>query len=392
MTSDFLVVGGGVIGLATALALKERFSDQSVSVLEKDRCGDHASGRNSGVLHAGFYYGEDSLKARFSVEGSAAMAAWCDAHDLPIRRCGKLVVARDEADHAGLDELLRRAAANGVTMESITEREALEIEPRVKTCGRALFSPTTASVDPGEVMGSLVTAAREAGIDVFEEEAYLRREGDQIRTTSGLREAGFLVNAAGLYADRIAADYGIGRNYGILPFKGLYLYGSAAAGPLGCHIYPVPDLGMPFLGVHFTVTTAGDVKIGPTATPAFWREHYEGLEGFSPSELLEVVSREGLMALTDPVFRRLAASELRKMYRPALVADASRLLEGVRLEDYRRWGRPGIRAQLVDKATSKLVMDFVVEKGEGSLHVLNAISPGFTCSFPFAGWLVSQIP
>lgn len=391
MTSDFLVVGGGVMGLTTALAIRQKFADQSVTVIEKDHCGAHASGRNSGVLHAGFYYGEDSLKARFSVEGCARMTRWCEDRDLPIRKCGKLVVARTTAQHGGLDTLLERAALNGVALESITASEAREIEPRVKTCERALFSPSTASVDPTAVMASLLAEARERGIDVVEGEAYLGRSGEGIRTDAGHRECGYLVNAAGVYADRVAADHGFGASYGILPFKGLYLYGNSGAGPLNCHVYPVPDLGMPFLGVHFTVTTGGDVKIGPTATPAFWREHYVGLGGFSAAEFVDVVGREGRMALFDGGFRRHAVAELRKMSRRALVADASGLLEGVRVEDYRRWGRPGIRAQLVDRQTSELVMDFVVESDASSLHLLNAISPGFTCSLPFADWLVEQI-
>jgi len=392
VTSDVLVIGGGVLGLAVALAIRERFPDQSVTVLEKDRCGAHASGRNSGVLHAGFYYGEDSLKARFSVEGARRMAAWCEARGLPLRRCGKLVVARTEADHAGLDELERRAGQNGVEVQVISASEARRIEPRVKTVGRAIFSPSTASVDPGAVMASLADAARDAGIVLAEGEAYRGRDGDGVWTNRGHRSCGFLVNTAGLYADRIAADFGFGLDYGIVPFKGLYLCGQADAGSLACHVYPVPDLDMPFLGVHFTVTTSGGLKIGPTATPAFWREHYGGVRGFSGAEALDIGLRQSKMWWQSGMFRRLALRELRKLRRATLVHEASQLVEGVQLADYRRWGRPGIRAQLVERRTSRWILDFVVEGDARSIHVLNGISPGFTCSLPFADWIAGRIP
>ena len=151
MIADFLVIGGGVIGVNVACELKRRYPDCSILLIEKERdLGQHASGRNSGILHAGFYYSADSLKARFTREGNALMKAHCDAHGLWVNRCGKLVVARDEADLAGLDELFRRGRVNGVELEMISREEAHEIEPRVKTHERALWSPTTATVDPTE--------------------------------------------------------------------------------------------------------------------------------------------------------------------------------------------------------------------------------------------------
>jgi (S)-2-hydroxyglutarate dehydrogenase len=391
MNADILVVGAGVLGLSLALALRERFVDQRVCVIDKDRCGAHASGRNSGVLHAGFYYGEDSLRAKFSVAGRRRMVDWCDEHGVAVRRCGKLVVARDASEHAGLDELLRRASRNGVQLESLSAEEARAIEPRVKTFERALFSPSTASVDPEAVMVSLATAARARGIEIVEGEGYLGRTDTGVHTTAGRRSVGFVVNAAGVYADRIASDFGFGSDYGIVPFRGLYLYGGPSAGPLACHIYPVPDLKMPFLGVHFTVTSAGQIKIGPTATPALGREHYGGLSGLKWRDLIGIGARQGRMWLHNASFRRLAAQELRHQTRGALVAEAGALVSEIRPEDFRRWGRPGIRAQLVHRHASTLVTDFVVEGDAHSLHILNGISPGFTCSLAFADWVVGGI-
>lgn len=389
--TDFLVIGGGIVGLTTALALRRRQPGARVTVLEKEAgVGAHASGRNSGVLHAGFYYTADSLKARFSREGNLALQAWCADRALPLRRCGKLVVARSEADHPGLDELLRRAQRNGVPLEPIDEDEARRIEPRVRTVGRALFSPSTASVDPNRVVESMLDEARRLGIEVRTGVRWLGRRGDVQQTSVGDIAAGFVVNAAGLYADRIAAAWGRGAHYRILPFKGLYLYGDREE-RLACHVYPVPDLAMPFLGVHFTVTTDGAVKIGPTALPALWRENYGGLERISIRELAEVLGREARMFLADAAFRKLAVHELKKALRRNLLRDAARLVEGIDPSRWTRWGRPGIRAQLVDLRTGALEMDFVVEQGHRSLHVLNAVSPAFTCSLPFAEHLVDRI-
>ncbi len=354
--------------------------------------GRHASGRNSGVLHAGFYYAADSLKARLTREGNAQLTRYCVARGLPINRCGKLVVARNAAELAGLDELLRRARANGVTLEAVTAAEARRLEPRVKTCERALFSPTTASVDPRAVLEALVDDARTAGVTLLPGTAYLGRVGRAVRTTAGALAPGYVVNAAGLYADRIARDWGFAERWRILPFKGLFLEAGTASPTFRTHIYPVPDLRQPFLGVHVTVAVDGSATLGPTATPAFWREHYAGWSRFSLSECLEIVMREAGLFLHNAFgFRALALDELRKYRRAKIVSLAADLAVGIRPEHFRRWGPAGIRAQLVDIRERRLEMDFKYEGDDRSFHVLNAVSPGFTCAFPFATHLVEQI-
>jgi (S)-2-hydroxyglutarate dehydrogenase len=386
MNADFVVIGGGVIGIAVARELKRRHTGNSVLVLEKEaEVGLHASGRNSGVLHAGFYYTADSLKARFCRNGNLAMRRFCDEKGLKVNACGKLVVARNPGEHAGLDELKRRADVNGVQLEQVTEEEARAIEPRVKTCERALFSPTTATVDPAEVMRALRADAEAAGITICTGAAYRGRKGALLQTDRGAVEAGFVVNAAGLYADRIARDFGFSQEYRILPFKGLYLYSSEPPHSFRTNIYPVPDLRNPFLGVHVTVTVDGKAKLGPTAIPCFWREHYSGTEHFRADEFAEIVGMEaGLFLNAGFDFRGLAARELRKYSRATLARQASELAEGITARDFRQWGRPGIRAQLLNTRTRTLVMDFLVERDDKSLHVLNAVSPAFTCSLPFA--------
>jgi L-2-hydroxyglutarate oxidase len=392
-STDFLILGGGIIGICVARELKRCFPDADITLLEKEvACGLHASGRNSGVIHAGFYYSANSLKAKLTRAGNQAMTAYCEAKKIPLNRCGKLVVAKDQDDLPQLDELLRRGQANGVPLESLTEEEARKIEPRVKTHQRAIFSPTTTSADPQRVIEEMTRDAKQEGITIRTSAPYLRTEKGLVMTPQGSFTANHVVNAAGLYADKIALDFGFSERYRILPFKGLYLHSEEPPGAFRTNISPVPDLRNPFLGVHFTVKGDGHAKIGPTAIPALWREQYRGFDNFKFGEFVEVLFREaGLMMSSGFDFQKLALEELRKYSRPHLVALASRLAHGVKPEHYTRWGEPGIRAQLLDIKNRKLEMDFVIEGDEHSTHLLNAVSPGWTCSIPFARYAVDQI-
>jgi len=393
ITSDFLIIGGGVIGVNLALQAARRFPDARVTLIEKESdCGVHASGRNSGVLHAGFYYSADSLKARLTKDGNQRLTDYCLEHGLGINRCGKLVVAKNADELPVLHELLGRAKRNGVDLQEITEAEAREIEPRVRTYQQALFSPSTASVDPSEVMRSFVAAAKQAGVSIINNARYQGARNGLVRTTQGDISTGYVINAAGLYADKVARDYGFSEHYRILPFKGLYLYANDKAKPLRTNIYPVPDLRNPFLGVHHTVTLDGHTKIGPTAIPCFWREHYRGFQNFRLGEFLEVVSRETeLFIRNDFEFRKLAWEEMQKIYRPHLVELAGELASDIRPEYYTQWGAPGIRAQLLDIRNRRLEMDFKMEGDERSFHILNAVSPAFTCAMPFGDYTFQQI-
>lgn len=392
-TRDFLVIGGGVVGLSIARELKRRRPEASVALLDKeDGPARHASGRNSGVLHAGFYYTADSLKARFTRAGNLAWTEYCRERALPMRACGKLVVASRPEELPVLDELLKRGRANGVPVESVDEKQAREIEPRARTLGRALFSPSTAVVDPAACLAALAADAEREGVELLWSTPYLGRSSRVVRTSAGPIEAGYVVNAAGLYADCVARDFGFSQRYRMLPFKGLYLYSEEPAGAFRAHVYPVPDIRNPFLGVHFTVTVDGRVKIGPTAIPALWRENYGGFAGFSAVELVEIVRRQaGLFLGAGFDFRRLAWEEIQKNSKRVMVDLASRLADGVKASDYRRWGKPGIRAQLMDVEKKTLVMDFLLEGDAGSMHVLNAVSPGFTCAMPFSAHVCDRI-
>jgi len=393
LTSDFLIIGGGVIGMNLAIQASRRFPDSRVTLIEKESdCGVHASGRNSGVLHAGFYYSADSLKARLTKDGNRRLTEHCLEHGLGINRCGKLVVARNAEELPVLHELLARAKRNGVDLHEITEAEAREIEPRVRTYQHALFSPSTASVDPAEVMRSFVAAAEQAGVNIINNARYRGAGNGLVRTTQGDISTGYVINAAGLYADKIAKDYGFSEHYRILPFKGLYLYANDKVEPLRTNIYPVPDLRNPFLGVHHTVTVDGHTKIGPTAIPCFWRENYRGFRNFRLGEFLEVITRETeLFIRNDFEFRKLAWEEMQKIYRPHLVELAGELISGIRPEYYTQWGTPGIRAQLLETRSRRLEMDFKMEGDERSFHILNAVSPAFTCAMSFSDYTFQQI-
>ena len=392
-SADFVVIGAGVLGVNVATELKRRRPGASVVLLEKEpQPGLHASGRNSGVLHAGFYYTADSLKARFTRQGNARMKAYCAAKGLRINRCGKLVVARDEAELEGIAELLRRGSRNGVVMEELDEAGARRIEPRAKTHRRAIFSPDTATVDPAEVMRSMVADAAALGVVLRPATRYLSGGPGEIRTSAGGITCGYVVNTAGLYADKVARDFGFAKGFRILPFKGLYLYSSEPVGAFRTNIYPVPNLKNPFLGVHVTVNVDGHAKLGPTAIPCLWREQYGWRENFSLPELAEIVGMNATLLLRAGFdFRGLALEEMRKYWRPHMVAQAAALATGIRAEDYVRWGKPGIRAQLVDTAKRTLVQDFCVEGDGRSFHVLNAVSPGWTCSLPFAEYACDEI-
>ena len=390
---DVAIVGGGIVGLALADAWLTRYPSDQVVVFDKEpSLGAHASGRNSGVLHAGFYYAPDSLKAQLTRDGNRLLREFCAESGVEVRDVGKVVVTRGPEELPALDELLRRGQANGVAVESIDASALRELEPLARTHARALWSPTTGVADPQAVITALAERVHARGGHIHLNEQVTGAGPGWLRTRYETFAVGHLINAAGLYADTVAQWFGVGENYRMLPFKGIYLYGNWAPFHLKHHVYPVPDPRNPFLGVHLTVTVAGRTKIGPTAIPALWREDYGRGAGFSMTEAVSI-------AATYPAFlssphhdaRGLIRSELPKYSRRHLAAQAAALVPSVRAADFRERGRPGVRAQLFDVKTQQLEMDFVVERADRSTHVLNAVSPAWTSALAVAAHVVEGI-
>ena len=390
---DFVIIGAGIIGLTIAKNLKEKYPKSKIAIIEKEReIGFHSSGRNSGVLHAGFYYTSDSLKAKFTKEGCLYWQKYCEENDLQINKCGKVVVCKSEKDIESLLELKKRGDKNNVPLKVIDEKELKDYEPNAKTYEKALWSPLTATVNPMEILTHLKESLEKSGIDFFFNTPYENKiDENSIKAGEYIFNFKKLINAAGLYADKIAKDFGFSEDYVIIPFKGIYLEYTGNDKPVKTNIYPVPNIKNPFLGVHYTIKVDGTIKIGPTAIPAFWRENYKGLERFKLNEFLQIITWEAILFITNSFeFRSLALEEMKKYNKIYLIEQAVNMVKNIDKSKFNKWGKPGIRAQLLNIRTKELVQDFVVEGNKTSIHILNAVSPAFTASYPFTKWVVEN--
>ena len=375
-----LVVGAGIIGMTMAYEWIKRNPNDEIVIIDKESHeAFHASGKNSGVLHAGFYYSSDSLKAKLTARGNELMKKFCYEKGVKVNETGKLVVAKNEDEIPTLFELAKRSVSNNAGAYIVTEEEAREIDPNAKTHKYALYSPNTATVNPREVCSVLRKDLEEKGVR-FEFNTPFEKY-DQAYD--------FLINAAGLYADKIAHKFGVGLEYTMLPFKGLYRK-YLGSDRIKTQIYPVPNIKNPFLGVHFTLMADNTIKIGPTAIPAFWRENYTGFERFDFKEFLEIIGLEAKLFFTNAFgFRELALYEMRYYIPKNLINEAKKLVHNLRGEF--KPMTPGIRAQLLNTKTLELVMDFLVEYKTDQIHILNAVSPAFTASFAFSEYVMEQL-
>jgi L-2-hydroxyglutarate oxidase LhgO len=389
--TDVLIIGGGIIGLTIARELV-RAGRKDVVVLEKEPdLGRHASGRNSGVLHAGIYYAPDSAKARTCLAGNKLMRAFCAEKGLPVLEAGKVIVARDESELPTLEELHRRATANGARVRFVDERELAELEPMARTTGKALHSLDTAAVDPKLVLKALRADLEASGVRIVTGCEFLGRAGpERVRTSGGELSFSRLVNAAGAHCDQVGRAFGVAEHYRLIPFKGIYRkLRPGASYPVNGNIYPVPDIRNPFLGVHFSRSVHGDVYVGPTAIPALGRENY-GLFSGVDGEAFAIALADAALFFTNAKFRTVALSEPRKYVPAYFHRDAARLVKSYDPALFPRADKVGIRPQLVDWRTKELVMDFVVEARDAGVHVLNPISPAFTSSMDLARTVVRE--
>ena len=380
---DYLIIGAGVIGLAIARELKITYPKAKILIIEKESdVGFHSSGRNSGVLHAGFYYTSSSLKAKFTRDGNRELTKYCLDNRLSINQCQKVVVAKDEEELKTLYELYQRGIKNGVDVELISQKRLDELFKNVKTYKKALLSPTTATVDPKEILMHLKEELLGLGVDIEFNTPYSNKHKSM---------SSMIINCAGLYADKIAKEFGFSKDYKILPFKGIYLKYAKEDNFIDTNIYPVPNLNNPFLGVHYTITVDNQIKIGPTAIPAFWRENYKGFDNFNLNELVDILVTEATLFVKNSFgFRDLAIEEIKKYNKKYFVSLAESMVKELDSSGFNSWSKPGIRAQLLNTKTDELLQDFVVEGDEKSIHILNAVSPAFTSSFPFSRWIVEN--
>jgi len=389
---EVAVVGGGLIGLATARALILH-GVRSVVVLEaEDRVAAHQSGHNSGVIHSGLYYRPGSLKARLCARGRESMYRFCEAEGIPYRRSGKLVVATAEREIPVLRELERRGRANGLKgLEYIGRERFRELEPEVDGIA-ALWVREAGIVDYARVAEALARIVRESGGEIrtgARVQAVKRGLGSlDIVTSSGDVNASLLINCAGLHSDRVARLCGTDPGVRIVPFRGEYheLVGSAR-NLIRNPIYPVPDPTLPFLGVHFTPTIDGRVEVGPNAVLAWKREGYRHRD-VSFRDVAEVLTYGGFWRLARKHWRHGVTEFARSLHKGRLVRELQRLVPRVQAADLAP-GKSGVRAQAVD-ANGKLVDDFVIAYGERSIHVLNAPSPAATASLEIGAHIAQE--
>jgi L-2-hydroxyglutarate oxidase LhgO len=391
---DVVVVGAGIIGLAVARELQARTPGARLAVLDKEPVlGFHQTAHSSGVVHRGVYYAPGSLKARLCVEGAARLLEYCEARGIPIRRCGKVVVATSDEELSRLEELHRRSVANGVPRVELIGPERLrELEPHVAGL-RAIHSPETSVVDFSLVARAYGDDVTQAGGELLlgrEVLAFSRRDGSTaIATTGGDVEATRVVVCAGVYSDRLAASTGAEADPRIVPFRGDYLVLKPERRDLvrGL-VYPVPDPAFPFLGIHTTVRPDGAVWLGPNAVLALSREGYRRRD-VRLRDVREILRSRGFRRLARRHWRMGAAETVRDLSTKRFVAAARKLLPELEVGDVMP-GPSGIRAQAL-APDGTLVDDFVFHEADGVVHVRNAPSPGATSSLAIASVIADRV-
>jgi len=386
---DYVVIGAGIVGLSIAKELTEQFKDASILVIEKEaHVGCHASGRNSGVLHSGIYYPSHSYKAKVCITGSKLMANYCRENGLAIREVGKVIVPVEESEDLQLDYLYKQGIDNGVNVEMVDKKQLFDIECNARTASnRALFIRDVSVVDSNSILNHLVSHLVSCKVNLAFDSIYkiIDLGRSLLKVNSKTIKYGFLFNAAGQHADKVAHSFGAGENYTMIPFRGSYYkLNPSSQLDLKRLIYPVPDLNMPFLGVHTLTNIHGDTYFGPSAIPAFGREHYSWLKGIRLFQGIGTLMRLSRMYLQDKNIRYYMNKEATILNKKQFLKSVKRIVPSVSSENLLASDKVGIRAQLFNKKANRLEMDFVVENIGNSVHVLNAVSPAFTSAFSMA--------
>jgi (S)-2-hydroxyglutarate dehydrogenase len=383
--SDLVIIGGGIVGLSTAMYISREYPKLRLTLLEKEDCvGRHQTGHNSGVIHSGIYYKPGSLKARLCVQGAAAMCTFCRDHGIPYEICGKLIVATTPDEIPRLHSLLERGQANGIAgLRLIDARQAREIEPN---CGGVawLCVPGTGITHYGKVCEkySELATLQGATVHTSTEVIGLKQGGGEtvVETTRGPFRTRYVINCAGLHSDRISRFSGVRPDVQIIPFRGEYYDLATASRQLVRNlIYPVPDLRFPFLGVHFTRRIGGEVDAGPNAVLAFKREGYKKTD-FALKDVSETLTYQGFWKMAAKYWKDGAGEFYRSMHKAAFVKALQTLVPSIRSSDLVPDGS-GVRAQAV-RPDGSLVDDFQFVCSGDMLHVWNVPSPAATASIP----------
>ena len=383
----FAIIGGGIIGTAIGLSLaRNRAGD--ITILEKESgLGRHASGRNSGVIHSGINQKPGSLKAAMCVEGSRRLREYCRKKAVPMVECGTLVVAKNQEEITTLERMRDMGKACGVEgLILITQNELIKREPLA--CGAAaLFSPHGATVDSLKLLESLAAEARERGVTYKFTKEVTAIQGNCLRIGKETMTADHVINCGGLHADRIAHMMGAGKQYRIIPFRGEYM--EVMDCDVRTMIYQTPNLKFPFLSIHLTRETDGRVLAGPSAVLAFGREAYN--KEWDWAEMAGMLTSPHLLNLIrHREFRQLAVENAKtSLLKDAFLKEIQSLVPSIRVSQIIPY-RSGIRAQVVE-ANGRMVDDILVEYDDKSTHILNAVSPGMTCSLAFADHVVGRI-
>ncbi|MBN1570751.1 MAG: L-2-hydroxyglutarate oxidase [Acidobacteria bacterium] len=391
---DIVVIGGGIVGLATALAVKSQYPSHSLAVVEKEGgVACHQTGHNSGVIHAGIYYRPGSQKAKLCVEGGRLLMEFCDANGVPYERCGKLIVATTEEEMPRLQKLYERGTANGIKgLELVGPERVREIEPHARAV-RALYSPNTAITDYRLVAEAMAKRVADMGGKVFlsaEVQAIDRLDGIfHLKTARMTVRSRNLINCAGLFADRMARMMGLRPDVRLIPFRGEYYSLNPKRGLVRALIYPVPDPQFPFLGVHFTRKINGEYEAGPNAVLAFAREGYK-FWNVNLRDLFELLGFAGFWAMARRYWRTEVYELYRSLSRAAFLRALQELVPETRNSDM--WpGGSGVRAQIVT-AEGSLVDDFLIIKAPNAINVLNAPSPAATASIAIGRYIAGLVP
>ena len=395
---DVVVVGGGIVGLATALTLLRRQPGLDLVVLEKeDEVGRHQTGHNSGVIHAGVYYAPGSFKAKLCTAGARATREFCDEQGIPYRNTGKLIVATDETEVPRMEALHERATANGLALERIDAEELHRREPHVAGVA-ALFSPTTGIVDYTAVCRAMVDEIERLGgalqlrtavTDITESLSEVRIDARYAEGEAAPVYARRLVVCGGIQADRLARMAGVDTDVRMVPFRGEYYRLPASRNDIvNTLIYPVPDPALPFLGVHLTLMMDGGVTVGPNAVAGWAREGYPKLS-VDRHDLRDILSFPGFWKFARGQVRTGLAEQWNSLYKPGYLKLVQKYCPGLTLSDLGP-EEAGIRAQAIRRDGS-MVEDFLVLSTDRMVHVLNAPSPAATSALPIGGLIADRV-